>query len=221
MGWPVTVKRIILALSVLLLFVAGILPLMVMLWRSLVLDGRISFDAYRNLLNSRAQWRLMAGSPSLAGLCALVSTVCGLVLGILLGKTDLPWRGFFTGLFTLPLVLPPYVLAVAWFHILGREGWVRHCLGPAAAEMISDTFFGLTGCIWVLSSVFTPVVMLLTIAFLRCVNPRQEEAGRLVARWPHVLLRVTVPAILPAVGAGTVTRRSTCGQRATRRPASS
>ncbi len=202
MGGSVTIRRIILSLAVGLLFMAGVLPVLVMLWRSLVLDGRISFDAYRDLLNSRAQWRLMAGSLGLAGLCTLVSTVCGLLLGILLGKTDLPCRGILTALFTLPLVLPPYVLAVAWFHILGREGSVRSWLGPAVAEVTSDAFFGLAGCVWVLSSVFTPVIMLLTIAFLRCVNPRQEEAGRLVAPWPHVLLRVTVPAILPAVGAG-------------------
>lgn len=202
MGGSVTIKRITLSLAVVLLFVAGVLPIGVMLGRSLVVEGHISFDAYRDLLNSRAQWDLLTGSLSLAGLCALVSTICGLILGILLGKTDLPGRGFLTILFTLPLVLPPYVLAVAWFHILGREGWVRHWLGPSTAEVISDTYFGLAGCIWVLSSVFTPVIMLLTIAFLRCVNPRQEEAGRLVAPWPRVLLRITIPALLPAVGSG-------------------
>ena len=44
-----------------------------------------------------------------------------------------------------------------------------------------------------------PVVMLLTIAYLGAVNPRLEEAGRLMSRWPGVLWRITLPLIAPAI----------------------
>ena len=44
-----------------------------------------------------------------------------------------------------------------------------------------------------------PIVMLLTITYVGAVNPRLEEAGRLVSRWPNVLRRITLPLIAPAI----------------------
>ena len=59
---------------------------------------------------------------------ALAATIIGAPLGVLLGRTDLPLRGAFTMLLTLPLLVPPYVMAVAWFAVLGSTGWIgRFC----------------------------------------------------------------------------------------------
>ena len=44
-----------------------------------------------------------------------------------------------------------------------------------------------------------PVVMILTLFYLHAVNPRLEEAGRLIARWPAILRYVTLPTILPGI----------------------
>jgi iron(III) transport system permease protein len=106
----------------------------------------------------------------------------------LLGKTDLPLRGALTLLFVAPLLIPSYVLAVAWFSILGRTGFLGKVLPDAWSQEISSAFFGLFGCTFVLDTAFMPIAMLLTIAFLRTVNPRLEHAGRLVSEWPRILL---------------------------------
>src|SRR5262249_43212272 len=44
-----------------------------------------------------------------------------------------------------------------------------------------------------------PVPMILTQVYVRAVNPRLEEAARLIARWPAVLRHVTLPMILPGI----------------------
>lgn len=46
---------------------------------------------------------------------------------------------------------------------------------------------------------FTPIVMLLAIAYAQTVNPRLEQAGLLTSRWPHVLRSITLPLITPAI----------------------
>ncbi len=192
-------KRIVLSSAVGFLCLAGLLPLLLLLIKSVSAEGRLTLDAYRELLFTKNQWILLGHSLVLSGLCALVSTVTGTTLGLILGKTDLPWRRTFTILYALPLFMPPYIMAVSWFHILGREGLVRGLLGPTAAAVTSDWLWGLPGCVWILSSIFSPVVMLLTLAFIRGIPPRLEEAGRLVASWTGVLRHVTIPMILPAV----------------------
>jgi iron(III) transport system permease protein len=194
-------ERLTLTLATLVLAVSGLLPVAAMLRETLIADGGFSLDAYRALLTSKGQFFLLMGhSLQLSFLTAGISTLIGVPLGVLLGKTDLPLRGTLTLLLSTPLLIPSYVLAVAWFFILGRTGPLGKVLPDAWSQKISSEFFGLFGCTFVLASAFMPIAMLLTIAFLRSVNPRLENAGRLVSAWPSILRRITLPLMAPAIG---------------------
>lgn len=192
-------KRLILILAVVLLISIGLLPVFSMVLKSTMTDGHINFAAYKNLLTSRSQWNLLGHSLILSSLTALLTTVVGLPLGILLAKTDLPFRRIFSVLFSIPLLIPPYIVAICWSHILGRDGMLAGLLGHSAAETTSNWFFGLPGCILVLFSVFLPIVILLTMTFLKTINPRLEEAGIISSGWTGVLKAITLPMILPGV----------------------
>jgi len=72
-------------------------------------------------------------------------------------------------------------------------------LAPETSKYLSTAYFGLYGCTGVLFTTFVPIVILLTIAYVGAVNPRLEDAGRLVSRWPGVLRRITLPLIAPAI----------------------
>jgi iron(III) transport system permease protein len=193
-------ERLALALSTLLLAAIALLPIAAMLSESVTSDGAFSLRAYHLLQPSEGRLIVLMGhSLQLSLLTASIATLIGVPLGILLGKTDLPLRGSLTLLLTGPLLIPPYVLAVAWFSILGRAGAVGGILPDAWSQKISSEFFGLWGCTFILASAFMPIAMLLTIAFLRTVNPRLENAARLVSGWPSVLFRITLTLILPAI----------------------
>lgn len=162
--------------------------------------GEFSIKAYQNLWQSGGELAPpMARSLLLSFLTAGFATLVGVPLGVLLGKSDLPLRGVLTAFFTAPLLIPPYVFAVAWFGVLGRTGWIAGILPPVASQSISTAFFGLAGCTLVLAIAFMPVVMLLTITYLRALNPRLEDAARLASRWPSILWHITLPLIRPAI----------------------
>jgi iron(III) transport system permease protein len=193
-------RRVTLLLAVFALCVAGLLPLLAMLAESLVAGGELTLDVYYKVFgNPRALWMTFSHSLGLAALTAAVATLLGVSLGLLLGKTDLPVRGMLAVLLSIPLLLPPYVLAVSWFNLLSAGGLLSHVLPAAHLRLLSDWLFGLPGCVWVLSSAFMPVVMILTLVYLRSVPPRLEEAGRLVAGWPTVLRVITLPLIYPGI----------------------
>jgi iron(III) transport system permease protein len=192
-------KRLTLIAAAILLAVIGLLPVLTMVANSFVADGAVSFKAYRALLASGDQQRVLLGhSLLLSSGVTLFATLVGVPLGLLLGKTDLPFRRTFTVLLAVPLLIPPYVIAVAWFAGIGAGGWVGRLL-PAISQHLSSAFFGLYGCTAVLFTAFVPIVILLTIAYLGAVNPRLESAGRLVSGWPGVLRRITLPLIAPAI----------------------
>lgn len=195
-------ERLTLWLVIALLMGLGVAPLLAMIAASVTVDGELSLGYYETLFTTERPWRLLGRSHLLALLTALGAAVLGIPLGVLLGKTDLPCRRVFTFLFTVPLLLPPYILAVAWAGLLGREGWLGRFLGSEAVASVSAWLFGLPGCVWVLTTVFLPVVMLVTIAFLHSVHPHLEEAGRLAARWPQVLSGITLPIVARGIGVG-------------------
>ena len=181
-------RPVVLTSAAVLLLIAGLLPLVVMCAKSVSIDGRVSLAHYRDLLASARPWVLMTHSLVLASLTTLCATAIGLPLGILFSKTDVPLGRVFAALFTIPLLAPPYITAVAWFDMLGKARF----LGRA-------WLFGLPGCVLVLTSTFLPVVILLTMTYLNTVNPRLEEAGRLVAGWPRVLRQITIPLVRPGL----------------------
>ena len=192
-------KRPTLWAAVAWLAVIGLLPLLMMVVNSFVVGGGFSLKAYQALWESRReQLTLMGNSVLLSLFVTFLATTVGVALGILLGKTDLPARRTLTTLLTVPLLIPPYVIAVAWFAVLGSGGWMVS-LAPEASKQLSSVFFGLYGCTGVLLTAFMPIVILLTIAYVGAVNPQLEDAGRLVSRWPGVLWRITLPLIAPAI----------------------
>jgi iron(III) transport system permease protein len=170
-----------------------------MLIKSVVVDGHFSLASYGGLLTSAHQWTLMGHSITLSVLVTGLTVAVGMPLGLLLEKTDLPWRRFFTVLFVIPLLIPPYIIAVSWFDLMGQEGLLAHLLGASVTSATAHFLSGLPGCVFVLFSIFLPIPMLLTILFLRSITPGLEEAGRMVSNWRGVIQGITIPLILPGV----------------------
>jgi len=170
-----------------------------MLISSLRVDGHFSLRNFEDVFGSIRIWTLFGNSIALASLATIVAGGLGVFLGMLLGKTDLPVRTGLVVLFSLPLLLPPYVLAIGWFEILGRGGLLAQLVNPSWAEISSRWLFGMPGAVLVLGTAFMPAVLLLTLTYLAGVDPSLEEAARLSSGWPVVLNRITVPLITPGI----------------------
>ncbi len=191
-------RRLTLSLTAFAVFAIGALPVLAMLSNSLLIDGRLDLSAWRGVLASAHQWQLMGNSLRLAALVTIACTAVGVPLGVLLGKTDLPLRRPLALLFSVPLLIPPYIVAVAWSDLLGRDGLLARILGLAMTRA-DHWLFALPGAAWVLFCVLLPIPMLLTMVFLRTIDPELEQAGRLLTSWRGVLLGISLPLIRPGL----------------------
>jgi iron(III) transport system permease protein len=135
----------------------------------------------------------------LATLTTLVAGTVGVTLGLVLAKTDLALRNTLAAVFSLPILFPPYILAVGWFEVLGRHGMLAQWVGTAAGEVTGKWLFGLPGVVLVLSTALLPVVLLLTMTYVRAVNSNLEDAARLSSSRSAVLRRITVPLAAPGI----------------------
>ncbi len=192
-------KRLVLLAAASILLVCGLLPVLSMVLGSLFLNGHLSFHAYKGILPAGARWHLFVNSVTLASLVCISTTILGVPLGLLLGRTDLPLSQFFTLLFSIPLFIPPYIVAISWDQLLGPLGMFGILMNGHFMKVLHEMFFGLGGCVLVLSTIYLPIPMLLSITFSRNVNPRLEEAARLYLSWPRLSWKITTRLMLPGI----------------------
>src|SRR5437667_8737341 len=161
-------------------------------------DGSLSLDNYHRLLAESRQRELLLTSTLLGTGAAALATVVGAPLGLLLARADLPAKRLLRFAFVVPLVIPPYILALAWIYIGGSAGVAAQSLGR---DLFSGWTYSLAGAIVVLGISFYPLSMLATEAAARRVDGRLEEAALLVTHPRRVMWRITLPLIAPSIAA--------------------
>lgn len=192
-------RSVILGIAVALFIVLCVMPTGYMLAVSLAgADGSFSLSNYRRLLSEPRQRNLLLTSTMLGAGTSLLATVVGAPLGLLLARADLPAKRLLRLLLVIPLVVPPYVLALAWIYLGGSAGLIAQVVGR---DVLSDWTYSPAGAVIVLGLSFFPLLMLATESAARRVDGRLEEAALLVAPPRRVVWRITLPLIAPAVAA--------------------
>jgi iron(III) transport system permease protein len=119
----------------------------------------------------------------------------GVPLGAILGLARIRGRRALLALNAMPLFLPPFLLALGWFHVLGREGLI-------GSESTSSWLFSRPGLVFVLTATLSPFVTICTALGVRGVDPALVDAGRIVSRPLTVVTRLLVPLAWPAIAVG-------------------
>ena len=133
------------------------------------------------------------------------SILLALPLAWLTVRTDLPFRGLWSVLTALPLVVPSYVGAFAAVSALGPKGLLQQALeGPFGIDRL-PAIYGFPGA-WIVLTLFTFPYLLLSIrAALWGMDPALEEASRSLGRGPwQTFARVSLPHLRPAIAAGSL-----------------
>jgi len=139
----------------------------------------------------------------LAGVLAVaIGSVIAVPLALLTVRYRFPGRTVVTVLGVLPLVIPPFVGAVAFQQILGRSGAVNLLLLEPAGFTI-PFMEGLTGVVLVQSLHYFPFILLNTAAALAGLDRSLEEAAQnLGSSGLRLFRRVLLPLALPGYTAG-------------------
>jgi iron(III) transport system permease protein len=171
------------------LVVAALSPL-AFLAGELVSAGAI--DQLGATLGTARTWLLLARSIGLALAVTALAMVVGIPLGVLVGKTDVLGRRAALIAHAFPLFLPPFLLALGWFHLFSLSGTL-------GSEPSSNLLFGPLGVIGSLALAFAPIVTILTGLGLQGIDPSLEEAGRTVTGPVGVVMRILLPLAWPSI----------------------
>jgi molybdate transport system permease protein len=132
----------------------------------------------------------------------VIAAVVGVPLAWLLARVEFPGRTLLRGMVLLPLVLPPVVGGAALLFAVGRRGLVGEPLYKATGLVLP---FSVWGVILAVTFVAMPFLVITVEGALRNLDARYEGAAATLGatRWT-VLRRVTLPMIMPSIGAGLV-----------------
>ena len=189
--------------SLLLLLGAGIVyPLLQVLSVAVMVDGwptaapLLAFFA-RPLFREALVNTLVSGVLAVA-----LGSLIAVPLALLTVRYSFPGRGLLTTLGLLPLVIPPFVGAVAFQQILGRSGTVNLFLLERFGVTV-PFMEGLWGVIMVQTLHYFPFIWLNTAAALSALDRSLEEAAQnLGSSGFRLFRRVLLPLSLPGYAAG-------------------
>ena len=193
------------ALLLAILFAFILYPVLRVLWISLSDDQSgltlLHFaNFFRRPLFREALWNTLW-----SGLLVVVfSALLALPLAYVLARYEFRGKLLLQTAATLPLVIPPFVGAVALQLILGRSGMVNLLLLDWFG--ISIPFMeGLTGVVLVQTLHFFPFILLNTVVSLANIDSSLEEAAQnLGCHGLRLFRRVTLPLMLPGFIAGSL-----------------
>lgn len=163
---------------------------------------RVPWSDLWNDLSSEEAVEALRLSVVCTAVAATLSALLGLPLAWVLARLTFPGRSVLRALVLLPLVLPPVVGGVALLSAFSRTGLVGEPLHDWLGIQLT---FSLPGAILAATFVALPFFVITVEAALRATDRRYEDvAATLGARRWTVFRRVTLPAIAPSIGAGTV-----------------
>lgn len=155
-------------------------------------------------------WELITSESSLAALrlslqTSLTTTALCVILGVpmalLLARTRFPGLSVLRAMVLIPLVLPPVVGGIALLYTFGRQG----LLGSSFELLGIQIAFSSTAVVLAQTFVALPFLVISLEGALRTAGTRYEvAAASLGARPTRVLLRITLPLVLPALASGAV-----------------
>lgn len=163
--------------------------------------SRVRWSQFFSLISSESSLAALRLSLQTSTASTLTCIVLGVPMAMVLARTSFPGQRVVRSLMLLPLVLPPVVGGIALLYTFGRRGLLGHSLQVLGIQIAFST----TAVVMAQAFVALPFLVVSLEGTLRTVGRRYEVvAATLGARPTAVLLRVTLPLVLPGLASGAV-----------------
>ena len=191
---PILFSTIVFILVILIMFI--LFPMYNILKESFTYKGEFSLIHYKNIKEMQENFIIILNTLKLGVVTSVISTAIGFFFAYGMTYLKIPFRKFFNSIAILPIVSPPFVIALSAILLLGRRGFItRNLLGIRNAEI-----YGFHGLVLVQVLTFFPVAYLMLVGLLQKIDPSVEEASRDLgaSRW-DVFRTITFPLMIPGL----------------------
>lgn len=168
-------------------------------------NGGIGFQNFINFWATPSFRRGLQNSLICAFLTLGTTSIIGIPVAYVMTRYEFPLKRLFNLLTILPLMVPPFVGALALTNMLGRNGAITNFLQSAFNLPLEGGLLlpNIAGIVFIQTFHLWPLIYLNTSASLSKIDPTLEESARnLGASGFKLFRRITLPLALPGFAAG-------------------
>ena len=197
----------LIAISIAAVAWLALVPLVFLLWQSILTPQTASAPAQFTLDNFRTAYlsadtaRLLVNSVQFASGAAVLALCVGTGLAWMNERTNTPFKSLFFALTIMPLVIPGILFTVSWIMLASPKIGLLNL----ALQRLFDTdavfvnIYSMSGMIWVDGLHYSPMAFLLMTAAFRSMDPSlEEQAAMSGASLFQTARRITLGLAWPA-----------------------
>ena len=179
------------------LVVFAVIPLVKVLIQSFIsYEGTVSFDAYLRAFTSEENFKALSHSLTLGAASGILSTAIGFLFAYSAAYVHMRWKRLFNLIAMLPIVSPPFAIALSIILLFGSRGLISYTL----LGLQDVNIYGFRGLLFAQTLSYFPIAYLLLNGVLGSIDPSIEEAARnMGASRDKTFLHVTLPLCLPGI----------------------
>lgn len=204
---------IILSVPLLFLVIFLVWPLGMSIGKAFVLRGNelifnnFTFANFQRFFTSSMYQRSLRNSFVISFSVVFFTLLIGVPMGYFVARVEMPFKKLILSLGILPIITPAFVGAFSWVILLGKQGVVRYMVNKVL-ELVGlslPPIYGLFGIIFTMTLTYLPFVFLLSHGAFKSANPLLEESAMIMgASQSRILRTITMPLILPSLGAASI-----------------
>jgi len=197
----------LIALSIAAVAWLALVPLVFLLWQSILTPqtaaapAQFTLDNFRTAYLSADTARLLVNSVQFASGAAVLALCVGTGLAWMNERTNTPFKSLFFALTIMPLVIPGILFTVSWIMLASPKIGLLNL----ALQRLFDTdavfvnIYSMSGMIWVDGLHYSPMAFLLMTAAFRSMDPSlEEQAAMSGASLFQTARRITLGLAWPA-----------------------
>ena len=175
-----------------------LVPVGSILVESLFYQGTVTVSKFQQVLKVTFLRDVIRNSLVLASSVAIITTLVAFALAYSMSHVRVKGERFFQGVLMLPIVSPPFVIALAMMLLFGRNGLITAGL----LGIRTSALYGLPGLVIAQTFALLPVSYMLILGALQSIDPSLEENAENLGASPlKVFLTITVPMATPGLAA--------------------
>jgi iron(III) transport system permease protein len=189
---PVLLSIVVVVFALLAIFI--IFPLTKVVQFSLWPEGKFNPKYLINFFHKTYYWRPLINSMIVGALVSLFGTLVAFVFAYGITRTDIPGKRIFRLIAIIPIVSPPFLIALAAILLLGNHGVITEAL------RLDWDIYGLPGLVLTETLAYFPIAFMILEGVLSKIDPSIEEAALdMGASKLRTFLTVTLPLAIPGI----------------------
>lgn len=183
---------LVLAVMVVFVLLAVILPLIAMISASLSEEGRPLFERY---LTDPVYQTIVSNTIIMGIVVGILGTAVGFLFAFVQVKLNVPFKRFMHIIALVPVISPPFAVATATIVLFGRSGTISRGVFGVRYDI-----YGLDGLALVMTLSFFTVAYINLRGMMQALDPALDEAATNLgaSKW-RVFRTVTLPMLLPGI----------------------